>query len=605
LGIFPSDRKITKNVQEISTPEEEARIRTSVSKESGMLDQVYLAPQYETLWPGGSAAVPTFDAAPRPSTLDGLTVAFVWDYIFRGDEIFPIMQEALATAYPGTKFVNYDFFGPIFGSDEHMGVRLLPGRLAEAGADVAICGVGCCGACTPAVMRASAIMEKAGIPTASLICDGFVGQAQAIAPGLGCAALPVATLGHVDSMSMGELRASVLEYTLPQVVRCLTQAPQPQGAVSERFALDEIVAKGSFEEINRVYEAKGWSDGMLIAPPTLEAVKAFLAETPDSPDRVIGAAQPSGSAITVWNVAVNGVMANCRPEVMPILVAIAEILADPQYGVEHSGDTTGGDALIVLSGPIVRDLGFNHENGVMRDGYRANSSVGRFLRLFLRNVVGLHPGAGDRCTFGHAARIVLAEHEAEVAKLGWRTFAEQRGFASDSDVVTIGRFTGDTVVGSAYGRDPEVIARYLADGLVRQSSWELCFTVGFAPDTHRPLIAISPMIAKTLARAGVDRDALRRRLYDYARIPAWKMEQYVGEFTNMVPGRPTLLEMHAAGTASAQFALSDDPNRLVPIVERPEDISVVVSGDPYRSNALVFGSNGMHGNPTSRLIRRK
>ena len=314
---------------------------------------------------------------------------------------------------------------------------------------------------------------------------------------------------------------------------------------------------------------------------------------------------PSGSAITVWNVAVNGVMANCRPEDMPILVAIAEILADPQYGVEHSGDTTGGDALIVLSGPIVRDLGFNHENGVMRDGYRANSSVGRFLRLFLRNVVGLQTGAGDKCTFGHAARIVLAEHEAEVAKLGWRTFAEQRGFASDSDVVTIGRFTGDTVVGSAYGRDPEVIARYLADGLVRQSGWELCFTVGLAPDTHRPLVAISPMIAKTLAGAGVDRDGLRQRLFDYARIPAWKMEQYVGEFTNHVPGRPTLLEMHAAGTASAQFALSDDPNRLVPIVERPEDILVVVSGDPYRSNALVFGSNGMHGSPTSRLIRRK
>jgi hypothetical protein len=569
-----------------------------------MLDQVSLPSPYETLWPGGGAAIPTFEAAPRPSTLEGRTVAFVWDYVFCGDEIFPIIQEALASLHPGLQFVGHEFFGPVFGSEEHKGIRLLPGRLAEARVDVAICGVGCCGACTPAVMRASAIMEKAGIPTASLICNGFVGQAQAIAPGLGCAALPVATLGHVDSISAAELRAFVLEHTMPQVVRCLTQAPQPQGAVSERFAPEEIVAKGSFEDINRLYEAKGWSDGMLIAPPTRAAVEAFLAETPDSPDRVIGAVQPSGSAVTVWNVAVNGVMAYCRPADMPILVAIAEILADPRYGVEHSGDTTSGDALIVLSGPIVRDRGFNHENGAMREGCRANSSVGRFLRLFLRNVVGMHTGAGDKCTFGHAARIVLAEHEAEVAKLGWRTFAEQRGFASDSDVVTVGRFTGDTVVGSVYGRDPEVIARYLADGLVRQASWEFSFTVGFAPDTHRPLVAISPMIAKTLARAGVDRDGLRRRLYDQARLPAWKMEQYVGEFTNLVPGRQTLLQMHAAGTASAQFALSDDPNRLVPIVERPEDIALVVSGDPHRSNALVFGSNGMHGSPTSRLIRR-
>ena len=167
------------------------------------------------------------------------------------------------------------------------------------------------------------------------------------------------------------------------------------------------------------------------------------------------------------------------------------------------------------------------------------------------------------------------------------------------------RATGDTIVGSAYGHDPEVLARYLADGLVRQSGWELCFTVGLAPDSHRPLIAISPMIAKTIAKAGVDRDGLRERLFRYARLPAWKMEDYLGAFTNMVPGRPSLLQMHADGLASQQFALSGDPDRLVPIVERAEDILIVVSGDPYRSNALVFGSNGMHGLPTSRVIRRR
>jgi hypothetical protein len=563
------------------------------------------AAAYETLWPGGTSAVLTFEPAPRPSTLAGKTVAFVWDYIFRGDEIFQILKEALTAAYPGVKFVDHDYFGSIFGGNEHRGIHLLSGRLEEAGVDVAICGVGCCGACTPAVMRASAVIEKAGVPTASLICQGFVGQANAIAPGLGCSALPVAELGHVDSQSNEELRAFVLEHTFPLVVKCMTEAPRAPGGAAEHFAPTQIVACGGFEWLNRIYEDKGWSDGLPIVPPTLAAVEALLAFTPDEADRLIGAVQPSGSAVTVWNVAVNGVMAGCRPEDMPVLVAIAEILADPHYGVEHSGDTTGGDALIVLSGPVVRDLGYNHENGVMREGFRSNSSAGRFLRLFLRNVVGLRPGGGDRSTFGHAARIVLAEHESEVAKLGWQTFAEQRGFARDADLVTIGRFTGDTVVGSAYGRDPEVLARYLADGLVRQSGWELCFTVGFAPGSHRPLVAISPMIAKTLTKAGVDRRGLQQLLFKHARIQAWKFEQYIGEFTNMVPGRPTLVQMHADGTASAQFAASDDPNRLVPIVERPEDILLVVSGDPYRSNAIVFGSNGMHGLPTSRVVRRK
>ncbi len=205
---------------------------------------------------------------------------------------------------------------------------------------------------------------------------------------------------------------------------------------------------------------------------------------------------------------------------------------------------------------------------------------------------------------GHAARIALAEHRVEVAKLGWPSFAEQRGFEPGSNLVTIGRFTGDTVVGSVYGRDPDAIAQYLADGLIRQSGWELIYTVGLAPGTHRPLVAISPMIAKTLAKAGVDRAGLQALLFKHARMPAWKMETFVGAFTNLVPGRRTLNQLHAEGLASDQFAVSDDPNRLVPIVERPEDILLVVSGDPYRSNATVFGSNGIHGFPTSREVRR-
>jgi hypothetical protein len=562
--------------------------------------------RYETLWPGGPSAAVEIAPAPRPRQLDGLTVAFVWDHVFRGDEIFPILREGLSQAYPAMTFVDYGEFGSTFGGDEHAVLAALPARLAAAGVDLAISGVGCCGACTPAVMRASAVIEKAGVPTASLICEGFVGQAHAVSPGLGISALPVAPLRtHVDSQSVEELRAGVIALTLPAVIRCLTESPQAQGAEAERHAHDAIIATGDFEAINRRYDEKGWSDGLPIVPPTLGSVAAFLAQTPDPADRRIGALQPSGSAATVWNVAVNGVMAGCRPQDMPILVAIAEILVDPAYGVEHSGDTTGGDALIVLNGPIIEDLGFNRENGAMRDGCRANSCVGRFLRLFLRNVAGSRPGGGDKSTFGHTFRIVLAEHHAELAKLGWPPLSVERGFSPGADVVTIGRFTGDTTVGSIFGRDPRGIAAYLADGLVRQSGWELVFTVGFAPNTHRPLVAISPMIAKTLAKAGVDRAGLRELLFELARIPARKLEQYIGEWTNLVPGRRTLTELHAAGLASDRFVASRDPDRLVPIVERPDDIMIVVSGDPFRSNACVFGSNGMHGFPTSREIRRK
>jgi hypothetical protein len=94
-------------------------------------------------------------------------------------------------------------------------------------------------------------------------------------------------------------------------------------------------------------------------------------------------------------------------------------------------------------------------------------------------------------------------------------------------------------------------------------------------------------------------------LYEHARLPARQIETYIGAWSNLVPGRPTLRQLVENGTAAPQFAESDDPDRLVPIVEKPEDFLLVLSGDPLRSNAVALGSNGMHGFPTSRRIRFK
>ncbi|MCG6203584.1 hypothetical protein LPW26_02935 [Rhodopseudomonas sp. HC1] len=558
---------------------------------------------YQALWPGGTPAVELFSPARRPTDLNGLRFAFVWDYLFRGDEIFAILERTLRAKYPDAVFFGHDLFGNTLGADDHKVLAELPAKLAQHRIDVVISGIGCCGACTPAVVRASAVIEKAGIPTASLVCEGFAGQARAVSPGLGCSWLPIVEMpAYVDNLTDDELDHMVVSHTTDAVVRSLTETPSKLEAVVGMCGPATVVATGDFAAINEKFSNEGWSDGLPIVPPTRQLVEEFMRFTPEPPEKLIGCVQPSGAGVTPWNVAVNGAMAGCAPAYMPILMAIAEIIVDPNYGVEHSGDTTGGDPLIILSGPIVRSLGFNCGAGVLREGTRANSTVGRFLRLFLRNVVGLRPGGGDKCTFGHSARAVLAESGQEVDKLGWTTFAERRGFAKDTNVVTIGRFTGDTVVGSIYGRDPDAIVMYLADGLVRQNSWELCFTAGLAPGTQRPLLAISPMVAKTLAKAGCDLADLQQRLFRHARLPASKFETYIGSWSNTVPGRRTLRQLHRDGLASVQFAESDDPGRLVPIVERAEDILIVVAGDPYRSNAMAFGSNGLHGFPTSREI---
>jgi len=121
--------------------------------------------------------------------------------------------------------------------------------------------------------------------------------------------------------------------------------------------------------------------------------------------------------------------------------------------------------------------------------------------------------------------------------------------------------------------------------------------------SQRPLLILSPILAETLAKGGLDKAQLKERLFELARVPAGKLERYVGEWTNLMPGRPTLTGLVKAGLIPTVFAESDDPERLVPIVCRAEDLMIAVSGDPLRTNAYAFAHNGILGYPTTKPIR--
>jgi hypothetical protein len=453
------------------------------------------------------------------------------------------------------------------------------------------------------VVRASAAAEKAGVPSASLVCEGFIGQAATTAAGLGLANLPSAVVpGHVDVQTSEELDRNVVAVTVDGVVRSLTEAPaSPRRAAKEPAPLD-VVFEGTFDEVNRFFYENEWSDGLPIVPPTAERVREFLRFTDRAPEEEIGVLLPDRRSATVWTVAVNGVMAGCRPEYMPILVALAEAMADPGYGVEHSGNTPGAETLIILNGPLVTELGFNFAQGALRDGVHANTTIGRFWRLYLRNVAGFLHHKTDKGTFGNTWRVVLAENEAVVRRIGWSTVAEDQGVAGGS-AVTISRYTGGGVIASVFGSTPEQMIPYLGDALARKVGWELIFTVGMATATQKPLLILSPILAEILAKAGLSKPELKRRLFEAARIPAWKFERYIGEWTNLVPGRPTLADLVRTGRAPAIFAESDDPDRLVPVVCSPDDFMVAVSGDPLRTNAYSFVHNGMLGYPTTKPVR--
>jgi hypothetical protein len=293
----------------------------------------------------------------------------------------------------------------------------------------------------------------------------------------------------------------------------------------------------------------------------------------------------------VRSIAVNGVMAGCRPEYMPILVALVQAMLDPEYGVEHSGSTPGSDTLIVLNGPLIKQLRFNYGQGVLRDGVLPNTSIGRFWRLYLRNIAGFLIGGNDKATYGGTWRVVLAENEDVLKKIGWLPNNVEMGFSSSDNTVLIQRYSGGNPLSSVSGTTPEELLTYVADGVTREHTWQLMFAVGsHGGGALRPLILLSPLLAEMIAAAGWSKQDVKNFLFEKVRIPAWQFERILRDWTKRKIWN--LAEEARLGHIPKFYYESDNPDRLVPIVWEADDFLVAVTGDPLRNTAYVFAANG-------------
>ena len=413
--------------------------------------------------------------------------------------------------------------------------------------------------------------------------------------------IPLALVpGHIGTKSDEQLRQDVIETTAKHVIENLTVQPAVKGKTGEPGARD-IVFRGGFNAVNQYFYEHELSDGLPIVPPTLEAIEAFLKFTDRDPNEVLGVILPDSRAATIWSIAVNGVMAGCKPEYMPILIAAVEGMCDPQYGVEHSGNTPGGENLMILNGPIIQQLGFNYTQGALRDGFMPNTTVGRFWRLYLRNVAGFLPHKTDKATYGNTWRVVLAENDAVLKQIGWANTAEEMGFQAGDNVVTVARYTGGGSFSSVSGSTPEELLPYVADSVLKYHMWQITFTTSHGNGMLRPLVVLSPIIVETIAKAGWTKADVKQYLYDHARLPAWEFERQLRVWN--IRGVWDLKDDVRNGRIPKVFYESDDENRMVPIVWKPEDFMIAVTGDPLRNNMYVFAHNGFLGYPTGKQVR--
>ena len=452
------------------------------------------------------------------------------------------------------------------------------------------------------MLRASAAIERAGFPAVSIVSTGFLKQAEVVARGLGIPDLKIAHYPGTPMVdSSEELRRKVETNLLPDIVAAFTviDGPERQKEDVHDPAPRHIVFRGTLEEVNEHFYDAGWTDGLPVFPPTIRQVERFLRFTDRAPDEVIGVCPPDNREATVWNIAVTGVMAGCRPEYMPVLIAVVDAISDPEFRLQDAGSTPGWEPLITVNGCIVDELDFNSGASVMRIGRRANSTIGRFLRLIFRNMAGFRfaPHAGDKGSIAQNFLVALAENEAACSDMGWQPYSVDRGYGAGENVVTVQSVVGVSPPIYTGSDDPLEHARVLAE-VVGQSCgyWS---PVAMAFSRNNPLIVMGPSIARVFADHGWSKADIRSYLHEHVTIAADDAERwayYIG-LTGF-----KLRDHVAKGLLPPEYCASDDPKRRIRAFWNADSIGIVVAGDAGRNQSKCYCSNHTQGPPVSRRI---
>jgi hypothetical protein len=340
-----------------------------------------------------------------------------------------------------------------------------------------------------------------------------------------------------------------------------------------------FVFEGAYEDIDGHYQEQGWTDGLPIVPPTEAAVRETLRWTDRDPHDVVGILPPRQGEATIARIAANAVMAGCRPEYLPVVITALEALADPRFNLDSIQATTHPVApLMIVNGPIARELGINGGYNAYGQGFRANVTIGRAVRLVLMNVGGGLPGSGDRATQGTPAKIAhcVAENELENP---WEPLHVEAGVPRDVSTVTVFGCEGPHNIQDHYSATGLGILKTIAGAMAQAGSNNL-LGLGW------PLLSLGPEHAATIARDGYSKGDVKRFLFEHARYPLGLLGD---DYRRMQVERR---------------GVPDRADTLLPIVRAPEDISVIVVGGAGKHSSWqpTFGDATR---PVQRLIGRR
>ena len=193
----------------------------------------------------------------------------------------------------------------------------------------------------------------------------------------------------------------------------------------------------SASEAIEFYFDQGWTDGLPVVPPTIEQVSRFLDHVGLQPAEILGTEPTTGRVVTAEKVAINAVMAGCKPEYFPVVVAAVEAVCQREFNLHAVTVSTMGSAvLVVVNGPIRDALELNSGVGAFGPGHRSNATIGRAVRLVIANVTGAVSGEVDKGTLGHGGKYSWCVAEAEETS-PWQPLHVERGIPLAESAVTV------------------------------------------------------------------------------------------------------------------------------------------------------------------------
>ena len=337
-----------------------------------------------------------------------------------------------------------------------------------------------------------------------------------------------------------------------------------------------------FDAVNALVNERGWGDGLPVVPPTAARVQAMLAYCDRAWDEPIAVVAPRYGEATPLRLAANAVMAGCRPEYFPLLALAIEAMCEEPFNLYGLQATTHPCApLVIVNGPVARELAINSGHNAFGPGTHANATLGRAIRLALLNIGGAVPGVVDMSTLGAPSKYsyLVAENEAASP---WEPLHVERGLPAEASAVT--------VVGAECPHNVNDHESISAEGILTTIAGTMA-TTG-ANDifyTSQPLVVMGPEHARTVAGGGMSKADVRRFLHSHAHLPLSRFSQ-------------ENIERRFRVTYKERYATAG-PDAPVYAVQRAEDILIAVIGGAGKHSAYIptFGAT----RAITRALRRR